>query len=53
MNLNDMVPEISLFSLFPGSVFNIENTNEVSCPTTQQAIEELKKYPREHSQLGK
>lgn len=43
--LNDMVPEINFFSFFSCSVFNIEHTNEISSPATQQAIEELEEYP--------
>ena len=53
LNLNDVVSEINFFSLFSGSVFNIKYANEVSSPATQQAVEELKKYARKHSQLGK
>ena len=52
-NLDDMVPEIKFLSLFSGSVFNVECANEVSSPATQQAVEELKKSARKHSQLGK
>lgn len=51
--LNDIVPEINSLSFFFGSILNIENANEVGCPTTQQAIEELKKYPRKHPKLRK
>jgi len=53
LDLDDMVPEIKFFSLFSGSVFNVEGANEVSSPATQQAVEELKKGARKHSQLGK
>jgi len=53
LNLDDMVPEVEFFSLFSGSVFNVECANEVSSPATQQAVEELKKGARKHSQLGK
>lgn len=53
LDLDDMVPEIKFFSLFSGSVFNVECANEVSSPAAQQAVEELKKGARKHSQLGK
>lgn len=43
--LDDMVSEVDFLSLFPGSVFNIENADEVSSPTTQEPIEELKQDP--------
>ena len=40
-DLNDMVSEISFLSFLSGSVFNIEDTDEIGCPASHQAIEEL------------
>lgn len=40
-DLNDMVSEISFLSFLSGSVFNIEDADEISCPATHQAIKEL------------
>lgn len=43
--LNDMVSEISLFSFFSSSVFDIKNANKISSPTSHQSIEDLKQDP--------
>lgn len=52
MYLDDMVSEINFLTFFSGSVFNVEDANEVSSPASQQAVEELKQNARQHSQLG-
>lgn len=41
-----MISEINFFSFFSGSVFYIEHANEICCPATKQAVEELEKYAR-------
>lgn len=43
-NLNNMIFEANILFLLPVSVFQVQNTNEVSCPATYQAIEDLKNY---------
>lgn len=40
-DLNDMVSEVGFLSFLSGSVFHIEDADEVGCPASHQAIEEL------------
>ena len=40
-DLNDMVSEISFLSFLSGSVFHIEDADEIGCPASHQAIEQL------------
>lgn len=40
--LDDMIPEINFFPFFSGSIFNIKYANEISSPTTQNSIKQLK-----------
>lgn len=44
MNLNDMILEANVFLFLSGSVFNIENTDKVSSPASNNSIENLKQY---------
>jgi hypothetical protein len=51
--LNNMIPEINLFSFFSSSVLNIKYADKVSSPASHQPIKKLKNDSREHPQLGK
>lgn len=44
--LNNMIPEINLFSLLSSSVLNIKNTNKICSPASHQPIKKLEKDSR-------
>lgn len=42
INLNNMVSEIDFFTLFSGSVLDVENADEVGRPAAHHAVKQLK-----------
>ena len=46
-----MVFEADTLFLFSGPVLDVQNANQISCPTSHYSIEDLEYDAREHSQL--
>lgn len=46
-----MVLEVDVFFLLSASVLNVENTDEISSPASQNAIKDLEYYAWKHTQL--